>query len=143
MAQIERDFLDREEPTERNFQAPPFIPRKKNVDLGLDLLDGKRYFSPTFMQAEWEKIWTKTWQLVTRVDELDEPGAFYVHELGKESFLFVRGDDNKIRGFYNACRHRGNRLCQTDSGVMESFTCPFHGWQWNNDERCTKSYSTG
>ena len=133
MAQIERDFLDREEPTERDFQAPPFIPRKTNVDLGLDLLDGERYFSPTFMQSEWEKIWTKTLQLVTRVDELDEPGAFYVHELGKESFLFVRGDDNKIRGFYNACRHRGNRLCQTDSGVMESFTCPFHGWQWNND----------
>ena len=133
MAQIERDFLERPEPTERAFKAPPFIPRIKNKDLGLERLDGERYFSPAFMNAEWDKIWTKTWQLVTRVDDFDEPGAFFTHELGKESFIFVKGDDDQIRGFYNVCQHRGNRLCSTDFGVLETFTCPFHGWQWNND----------
>lgn len=138
MAQIERDFLDRPDPTEREFKAPPFIPRKQNKDLGLSKLDGERYFSPEFMQQEWEKIWTKTWQLVTRVDEFDEPGVFYVHELGKESFLFTKADDGEIRGFYNICRHRGNRLCQVESGYLDTFTCPFHGWSWNNDGSLNK-----
>lgn len=133
MAQIEREFLERPEPTERQFKAPPFIPRIKNADLGLEKLDGERYYSPAFMKAEWDKIWTKTWQLVARVDEFTEPGAFYVHELGKESFLFVMGQDRQIRGFYNICMHRGNRLCQADIGVLDTFTCPFHGWQWNTD----------
>lgn len=133
MAQIEREFLERPEPTERAFKTPPFMPRVKNVDLGLEKLDGERYFSPAFMKAEWDKIWTKTWQLVARVDEFDEAGAFYIHELGKESFVFVRGEDGQIRGFYNVCQHRGNRLCQGDIGVVDSFTCPFHGWQWNID----------
>ena len=133
MAQIERDILERQNPTEGEFIAPPFIPRVKHVDLGLEKLDGERYFSPAFMQAEWERIWTKTWQLVARVDEFSEPGSFYVHELGKESFLFVKGDDESIRGFYNVCQHRGNRLCQAENGVLDTFTCPFHGWQWNSD----------
>ena len=133
MAQIEREFLERTEPTERAFKAPPFIPRVKNADLGLEKLDGERYYSPAFMKAEWDKIWTKTWQLAARIDEFTEPGAFYVHELGKESFIFVMGDDQQIRGFYNVCQHRGNRLCQSDLGVMETFTCPFHGWKWNTD----------
>ncbi|MGI9327627.1 MAG: aromatic ring-hydroxylating oxygenase subunit alpha [Pseudomonadales bacterium] len=133
MANVEREFLERIDPREGEFKAPPFIPRLKNADLGLEKLEGERYYSPAFMKAEWDKIWTKTWQLVARVDELAEPGAFYVHELGKESFLFVAGQDGQIRGFYNLCQHRGNRLCQVESGVLDEFTCPFHGWQWNID----------
>ena len=133
MPLVEAEFLHREDPTSGQFKAPPFLPRAKNKGLGLDRLDGDRYLSKEFMQAEWENIWTKTWQLVTRVDDFEEPGSFFVHELGKESFLFVMGDDEQIRGFYNNCQHRGNRLCIADSGILDEFTCPFHGWQWNTD----------
>lgn len=133
MAEIEADFLDRPLKDRSSFKAPPFIPRRKLKDLGTTTLSGERYFSSEFMKKEWEHVWTKTWHFVMQAAELDQPGAFYVHELGKESFLFVRGADDQIRGFYNVCRHRGNRLCQVDEGVMESFTCPYHGWKWNND----------
>ncbi|MBM4205349.1 MAG: aromatic ring-hydroxylating dioxygenase subunit alpha [Gammaproteobacteria bacterium] len=133
MGKVEQEFLKRSNPRQGQFKAPPFLPRRKSRGLGLERLDGERYLSREFMQAEWQQIWTKTWQLVTRVTDFDEPGAFHVHELGKESFLFVRGDDGQIRGFYNLCQHRGNRLCQVENGVLETFTCPFHGWQWNND----------
>lgn len=133
MAQIELELLERLNPTHRQFKAPPFLPRARNADLGLQKLDGERYYSAAFMKAEWDKVWTKTWQMAARVDEFSEPGAFYVHELGKESFIFVRGDDGEIRGFYNVCRHRGNRLCLGDVGVLGGFTCPYHGWQWRTD----------
>ncbi len=141
MAQIERDFINRLEPTERDFQAPPFIPRRKLKDLGNEPLDGERYFSPEFMQAEWDHIWRKTWQLGTRVDYFEEPGDFWIHELGKESFIFVMGEDDVIRGFYNMCRHRGNRICLGDEGGLDQFTCPFHGWQWNIDGSLKKVVS--
>ncbi len=133
MPLVEREFLQREQPTTGSFQAPEFLPRAKSRGLGLERLDGERYLSPSFMQAEWQHIWTKTWQLVTRVADFEEPGSFFVHELGKESFLFVMGDDGQIRGFYNVCQHRGNRLCITEAGILDTFTCPFHGWQWHTD----------
>ena len=133
MAKIEQEFLAREHPTERAFQARPFMPRGPAHDLGLARIDGARFYTPEFMQQEWDSIWTKTWQIACRTAELATPGSYFVHELGKESFLFVCGDDNQIRGFYNVCQHRGNRLCQAERGELSHFTCPFHGWQWNRD----------
>ncbi len=133
MSIVEAEFLQRENPRTGTFKAPPFLPRIGHKSLGLERLGGERYLSRQFMQAEWEHIWTKTWQLVARIDDFDEPGAFHVHELGKESFIFVKGEDNEIRGFYNVCQHRGNRLCSVESGILDQFTCPFHGWQWHTD----------
>ena len=111
MADIEEDFLNRDQKDKATFKAPPFVPRRVLKDLGTGKLEGDRYFSHEFMQQEWEKVWKKTWHFVMKVSELDQPGAFYTPELGKESFLFVRGSDDQIRGFYNVCRHRANRIC--------------------------------
>jgi len=133
MADIEEDFLSRDHKAKTAFKTPPFIPRRVLKDLGTEKIMGDRYFSHKFMQQEWEKVWKKTWHFVMKVSDLDQPGAFYTHELGKESFLFVRGSDDQIRGFYNVCRHRGNRLCQVEEGVVNVFTCPYHGWKWNDD----------
>jgi phenylpropionate dioxygenase-like ring-hydroxylating dioxygenase large terminal subunit len=40
----------------------------------------------------------------------------------------VRGQDNKVRVFHNACRHRGNKLVRAGTGRTKSFMCNFHGW---------------
>ena len=34
MANIEKDIIERENPTERDFKAKPFMPRKQIPDLG-------------------------------------------------------------------------------------------------------------
>ena len=53
MAKVEKDFLERKNPTERNFKAKPFMPRKPIPDLGHEKLDGKRFYTQDFMQKEW------------------------------------------------------------------------------------------
>ena len=50
MAKIEKDFLKRKTPTERNFKAKPFMPRKPIPDLGHEKLDGERFYTHEFMQ---------------------------------------------------------------------------------------------
>ncbi len=59
MAKVEKDFLERKNPTERNFKAKPFMPRKPIPDLGHEKLDGKRFYTQDFMQKEWDSIWKK------------------------------------------------------------------------------------
>jgi phenylpropionate dioxygenase-like ring-hydroxylating dioxygenase large terminal subunit len=132
VALIEND-LEALEKTERDFLAPPFLPRKPIPDLGLDPIEGERFFSHEFMEQEWEHIWTKTWQMAVHESDLPEPGSFFVYEFGRESFLFTRDKKGVIRGFYNICQHRGNVLCQAPSGQADSIACPFHGWEWNID----------
>ena len=47
MAKVEKDFLERKNPTERNFKAKPFMPRKPIPDLGHEKLDGKINWNET------------------------------------------------------------------------------------------------
>ena len=108
-------------------------PSWKNPDLkGLDV-DGRRYYSKEFMDKEWNYMWPKVWLLMGREDEIPSPGDYQMEEFGRESFLMIRQDDNKIRSFYNVCQHRGARLTFNDLGSAETFKCPYHGWQWRID----------
>jgi phenylpropionate dioxygenase-like ring-hydroxylating dioxygenase large terminal subunit len=70
-----------------------------------------------------------------RVEELPEPGDAFIHTLGRESLIFVRADDGAIRGSFNVCRHRGNRLLLGPDGpaFAARFTCAFHGWVFDRD----------
>ncbi|NIP14822.1 MAG: hypothetical protein GWM88_08860, partial [Pseudomonadales bacterium] len=58
MGTVELEFLNREDVRTGEFKAPPFLPRAKTKGLGLERLDGERYLTKEFMQAEWDHIWT-------------------------------------------------------------------------------------
>lgn len=92
-----------------------------------------RYTSIEIQDREKEKIWTKVWQVAGRADELPEAGDWKVYSIFDQSFVIVRGRDNKLRGFINACRHRGNILCDKKKGHSGRFTCPYHLWTYGLD----------
>lgn len=110
---------------------------------GLDDLDGTfnkkvstdRYTSPEYAQREREAIWMKTWQVAGRIDDLPKVGDWKEHKIYDQSFLIVRGKDEKLRGFVNACRHRGNILCQGTGNAKRGFLCQYHLWSYDLDGR--------
>jgi phenylpropionate dioxygenase-like ring-hydroxylating dioxygenase large terminal subunit len=103
-------------------------------DLGYRLIPKERYIDKSFMDLEWQRLWTKVWLLGGREEVIPEAGDWMTHEVGTESFIFVRQPDGTIKGFFNVCRHRGNRLCVKDSvGYGTSFKCSYHHWEWNAD----------
>ncbi|MFB9781290.1 aromatic ring-hydroxylating oxygenase subunit alpha [Rhodococcus baikonurensis] len=77
-------------------------------------------------------MFTRTWQIACRVEELRDVGCFVEYEIGKFSILLVRESKTQIRAYHNACRHRGTRLAR-GRGRVGSLICPFHGWRWNLD----------
>jgi nitrite reductase/ring-hydroxylating ferredoxin subunit len=92
----------------------------------------ERYVSPEFVAREREAIWMKIWQVVGRADELVKAGDWKVYKIFDQSFIVVRGKDDKIRGFVNACRHRGNVLCLEATGnAKRGFLCQYHLWSYN------------
>jgi nitrite reductase/ring-hydroxylating ferredoxin subunit len=90
-----------------------------------------RYTSRDFAEREREMIWMRTWQVAGRVDELAETGSWKEYRVYDQSFLIVRGNDGELRGFVNACRHRGNVLCTGGSGNSARFVCPYHLWSYD------------
>ena len=104
-----------------------------NPELGTDLIAKERYTSDTFMQLEWERLWTKVWLLGGREDDMSKPGDYIVTEFGIESVMLVRQGDGSVRAFYNVCQHRGNRLRDAGLGSAESFQCAYHKWEYHLD----------
>lgn len=94
-----------------------------------------RYTSPEWAARERDVVWMKTWQIAGRADDLPDSGDWMTYQLFDQSFIIVRGQDGKLRGFVNACRHRGNVLCDAAKGHSGRFTCPYHLWTFGLDGR--------
>jgi choline monooxygenase len=95
------------------------------------LVPTDRYYSPAFAQAENEKVWPKVWQVACTVDHVAESGDYFEYRCGPLSVLIVRGEDGVLRAFQNACRHRGNSLCQGAGSGLTELKCGYHGWTWD------------
>jgi phenylpropionate dioxygenase-like ring-hydroxylating dioxygenase large terminal subunit len=95
-----------------------------------------RYRSREYAEHERHAIWMKTWQVAGRVDDLPKVGDWMEYKIYDQSFLIVRGKDENLRGFVNACRHRGNAICQGRTGnVKRGFLCQYHLWSYDLDGR--------
>ena len=91
-----------------------------------------RYSSADYKDREYDRLWARVWQIAGRADELPGAGDWKIHRIYDQSYLLVRGKDGVIRGFVNACRHRGNRLCE-GKGHSARFTCKYHNWTFGLD----------
>src|SRR5579863_2391791 len=94
--------------------------------------------TPERFAAEREKIFGRSWLLIGKTTELTRPGSYFVKDLPTlgASLIIVRGEDGKVRGFHNVCRHRGNKLIRAGSGCEPAIRCGFHGWAFSNQGEC-------
>jgi phenylpropionate dioxygenase-like ring-hydroxylating dioxygenase large terminal subunit len=90
------------------------------------------YSSPAHHERERELLWMRVWQIAGREDALPEPGVWMEYRIFDQSYVLVRGKDEIIRGFVNACRHRGNAICR-GKGHTALITCPYHNWSYRLD----------
>ena len=73
--------------------------------------------------------------------ELPEPGHYKTLEVLEKPLLLVRGDDRKVRLFLNVCRHRGAKLCETEEGSANRFSCPYHSWVYDRQGNLVARYA--
>ncbi len=101
--------------------------------MGTELIPKERYTSKEFMELEWERMWTKVWNMAGRESDIPNVGDYFTTELGPESFLIVREQPDKVRAFYNVCPHRGNQIRNAGMGHAETFQCAYHFFEFNLD----------
>ncbi|HKZ80388.1 MAG TPA: aromatic ring-hydroxylating dioxygenase subunit alpha [Pyrinomonadaceae bacterium] len=101
-------------------------------ELGTEPLPVEPNISPEYFERERERIFKRCWLNVGRIDEIPKTGDYFIKEIEtlRASVVVVRGKDGAIRGFYNVCRHRGNKLA-LENGHARSFVCGFHGWTYD------------
>lgn len=91
------------------------------------------YTDARLAELERRNVFGRSWQPVARADQLSLPGQYVTAEVAGEPVLIVRGSDQKLRAFFNVCRHHAAAVAMEEQGATNLFRCPYHGWSYGLD----------
>ena len=91
------------------------------------------YVDSRIAELEDKAVFSKTWQMVGRIEQVEKPGQFVTASVAGEPIVVVRGNDGVLRGFYNVCRHHAAAVVTEPCGQASILHCPYHGWNYGLD----------
>ena len=89
------------------------------------------YVDRRVAELERRTVFSNSWQLVGRADQVAAPGAFVTTEIAGEPIVAVRGADGVLRAFFNVCRHHAAAVLTAPCGRVDRLRCPYHGWTYD------------
>src|ERR1700727_2736403 len=91
------------------------------------------YTDPRIAELERLSVFSRTWQLVARSEQVRAPGQFVATAVAGEPVVVVRENDGVLRAFYNVCRHHAAAVVTQPCGQASLLHCPYHGWNYGLD----------
>src|SRR3989442_12262019 len=91
------------------------------------------YVDARIAELEARTVFSKTWQMVGRVEQVEKSGQFVTANVAGEPVVVVRGNDGVLRAFFNVCRHHAAAVVTEPCGQASMLQCPYHGWRYGLD----------
>lgn len=100
-------------------------------------VNSRIYTEDVIHDEEISKIFNKVWLIACHESEVPNKFDFrtFQHPCGR-NLIIIRGEDGKVRAFYNTCSHRGNSILQEPAGNAKRMTCVFHHWVYDSKGNC-------
>ncbi len=118
--------------TSSEWAKAPNLPESHYVDTRI-------YTDEDLFLEEQAKIFNKVWVIACHESEIPEPFDYRTfRHPGGENLIITRGEDRKVRAFYNICPHRGNTILYDPSGNTKRMTCIFHAWSFDTKGECVE-----
>jgi choline monooxygenase len=89
------------------------------------------YTDERVFEFERQTVFSHSWHVAARIDQLNEPGRFVTTEIAGEPIVVVRGSDEVVRAFFNVCRHHAAAVMTEPEGHTHQMRCPYHGWTYS------------
>jgi len=89
-----------------------------------------RYLDPERHTREVERIFRRHPLALAPSAALAQPGDALAIDAAGLPLLLVRAQDGRLRGFVNACRHRGARIRPAGASSQRALVCPYHSWTY-------------
>ena len=91
------------------------------------------YISEERFDREWNTFFLNYPQIIGLSGDLPKPNSFVTTEDFGVPILAVRDDTGEFKAYANVCSHRGVTIESSRKGEKSKFSCPFHGWTFNNE----------
>jgi phenylpropionate dioxygenase-like ring-hydroxylating dioxygenase large terminal subunit len=98
------------------------------------LLPPAAFTSPALYDVEDRAIFARSWVHVADLADVAQPGDYATATIGRTPVVVIRDrKTGELRGFLNACRHRGARLVDGRGHCDKQIKCPYHAWSYGTD----------
>lgn len=97
-------------------------------------LPPRAFTSAAVFEAEQRAIFARSWIHVCDVRDVPAPGDYATGVIGRTPVIVLRDrETGELRGFLNACRHRGAQLLDGKGTCDKQIKCPYHAWSYGLD----------
>jgi benzoate/toluate 1,2-dioxygenase subunit alpha len=96
------------------------------------------FTDPGIFELEMKNIWEGNWIYLAHETQIPNKNDYLTGYIGRQPILIARNRNGELNAFINACSHRGAMLCRYKRGNKSTYTCPFHGWTFNNSGKLLK-----
>jgi benzoate/toluate 1,2-dioxygenase alpha subunit len=109
-----------------------------NVSEGLYRHNRESFTNPELFELEMKYIFENNWVYLAHESQITEANDYFTTHIGRQPIFIARNKEGELNAFINACSHRGAQLCRYKKGNKSTYTCPFHGWTFNNSGKLLK-----
>jgi benzoate/toluate 1,2-dioxygenase subunit alpha len=96
------------------------------------------FTDPDLFELEMKHIFEGNWIYLAHESQLPNKNDYFTTYMGRQPVVITRNRIGEVNAFINACSHRGAMLCRFKRANKSTFTCPFHGWTFNNSGKLLK-----
>ena len=96
------------------------------------------FTDPEIFELEMKYIFEGNWIYLAHESQLLNNNDYLTTYMGRQPIVISRDKTGELHALINACSHRGAMLCRRKKDNRSTFTCPFHGWTFNNTGRLLK-----
>ncbi|MFD0033398.1 benzoate 1,2-dioxygenase large subunit [Streptomyces sp. NPDC127172] len=89
-------------------------------------------------ELEMKYVFEGNWIYLAHESQIPEIGDYFTTYMGRQPVVVSRTKTGELTALINACSHRGAMLCRRKTDNRTTFTCPFHGWTFNNAGKLLK-----
>lgn len=107
--------------------------QKQNGRAKAHTLTREEYLGEATFEREYDRLFSAGWMFAGHTSQIAGQGDYFLVTIAAEEIIVVRGKSGAVHAHFNACRHRGFRLCQDDAGRVPFFLCGYHQWRFALD----------
>ena len=109
-----------------------------NAETGLFRCKRNIFTDPELFELEMRYIFEGNWIYLAHDSQIPNNNDYFTTFMGRQPIFIARNRQSELNAFINACSHRGAMICRHKRGNKSTYTCPFHGWTFNNNGKLLK-----